>query len=378
MGWLSFPNRNSMTVAKQRFEYIDQFRGFIGILMLLGHCSYYLNSVWKQLDPFDPLFPTWGQFALRYAGYLCAPGFLMMAGAMVWLSYTRSVEKGTTPRAARWYFVQRGLFLVLVQMIWVNASWGGFRALNLWHLGIISTIGISMIFLTTLVSTRWHYRLVLALVLLFAYPFMLHIQYDTTIDWQRVIMETFLTAGDFNKYPVIPWFALALLGSVMANFWFTIWESDKKRIFYGLSIALSAIALSFVVRLSAGYGNIFPHSGFDTLSFFVDQKYPPSLFHHLFFFGLVVTGVTLFLVLNRVAPKITRLFSIPGKVPMFFYAIHLAILGIFVKRLDFFYLEGGIWATFIGFAIMLAVMLPLSAWFYKVKAKSRNFIIRMI
>jgi uncharacterized membrane protein len=367
-----------MTEVKQRFDYIDQFRGFIGILMLLGHCSYYLNSVWKQLDPLDPLFPSWGQFALRYAGYLCAPGFLIMAGAMFWLSYTRSVEKGTTPRAARWYFVQRGLFLVAVQMVWVNASWGGFRTLNLWHLGIISTIGISMVFLTTLVSARWHYRLGVGIVLLLVHPFLLEIHYNPTSDWQLILMETLVTAGDFNKYPVIPWFALSLLGSVMAQGWFKLWKTNKERVHYGLGIAFFSIAIAITIRVFDGYGNIFPWSELGSISFFVDQKYPPSLFLQAFFFGLVVMGVTLFLVLNQIVPRLTRLFAIPGKVPMFFYAVHLAILGVFIKRLDFFYLEGGIPATFIGFAVMLALMLPLSNWFYKVKAKSTNFFIRMI
>jgi len=45
--------------------------------MLLGHSSYYFNSIWLYLDPADPLIPNWEQFILRYIGYICAPGFLM-------------------------------------------------------------------------------------------------------------------------------------------------------------------------------------------------------------------------------------------------------------------------------------------------------------
>ena len=71
-------------------------------------------------------------------------------------------------------------------------------------------------------------------------------------------------------------------------------------------------------------------------------------------------------------------FSIPGKVPLFFYVIHLAILGIFVKRFDLFYREGGVFASLIGFAVMLVIMLPLCKWFYGVKSRSRNYFIRMI
>ena len=104
--------------------------GLVGVLMLLGHSSYYFNSIWTQLDPLDPLFGSWGQFALRYMGYICAPGFLMMNGAMVWYSYHRRRAGGTPDAQARWHLIQRGLFLVVVQMLWVNSSWGGFRQLK--------------------------------------------------------------------------------------------------------------------------------------------------------------------------------------------------------------------------------------------------------
>jgi len=141
---------------------------------------------------------------------------------------------------------------------------------------------------------------------------------------------------------------------------------------------VGSILLAIVIRLFRGYGNISSFSEFGTMSFFLDQKYPPSLFMNLLFFGLVVLGVGTFIVLNNKSPKIIQFFSIPGKVPLFFYGIHLAILGIFVKRLDFFYREGGILTTFIGLVIMLAIMLPLSKWFYNFKRKSKNKIIKMI
>lgn len=367
-----------MTEVKGRFDYIDQFRGFIGIMMLLGHCSYYLNSVWKQLDPLDPLFPTWGQFALRYAGYICAPGFLIMAGAMVWLSYTRSVERGTKPWPAKWYFIQRGLFLIIVQMTFVNSSWSGFASFNPWHLGIIATIGFSMLLLVTVVSMPWLVRLFAALLLLFVHPLLIHIPYDQSSSIEVIFMETFLIAGDFNKYPVLPWFALALLGSVMASCWFKLWKTNRKRILYGTCIAFISIFAAIIIRLSRGYGNIFSFSEFGSYSFFADQKYPPSLFHNFWFFGLVVAGVTFFILMNKYFPKLTYFFSITGKVPLFFYCIHLAILGVFIKRLNIYYLEGGITATFVGFIILLIIMLPLSKWFYGVKARSKNYFIRMI
>jgi len=363
---------------KQRFQYIDQFRGFVGILMLVGHSSYYFNSVWNYLDPIDPLFGSWGQFALRYMGYLCAPGFLMMNGAMVWWSFHRRVAKGTSAWIARWHLIQRGLFLVILQMTWVNSSWGGFRVFQPWHIGIIACIGLAMILLTLIVQFRWQIRLAIALAILLIHPFLLNIPYDPEISWQQFLMQTFIDSGKFNKYPVLPWFALAILGSVMATGWLEAWKTDRERIFKGLGIAAAAFIIAIVVRMGREYGNISPFSDFGSYSFFLDQKYPPSLFMGIWSFGAVVLGVSGFIAIGRVAPNLLKVFSIPGKVPLFFYAAHLAIMGIFVKRLGLFYREGGILTTFIGVAIMLLIMLPLCKWFFGVKRRSKNYFIQMM
>lgn len=367
-----------MDKPKQRFDYIDQFRGFVGILMLLGHSSYYFNSIWNSLDPLDPLFPNWSQFTLRFIGYLCAPGFLMMAGAMVWWSFTKRVEKGVPVLTAKWHLIQRGLFLILMQMTWVNSSWGGFSVFKPFHFGIISSIGISVILLTTIIRLKWQLRLFIGLGILFIHPLLLQINYNQDNIFAKIAMQTFVDSGSFNKYPVLPWFALAVLGSVMATGWLQLWITNKQKIIMSFSIGGSAIVLALLIRLSRGYGNIATFSDFGSMSFFLDQKYPPSLFMNLLFFGLVVLGVGIFIALNKWFPKMMKIFSIPGKVPLFFYGVHLAILGVFVKRLDFFYREGEILSTFIGLAVMLIIMLPLSKWFYNFKRKSSNPIIKMI
>jgi uncharacterized membrane protein len=364
--------------SKTRFEYIDQFRGLVVILMLLDHCSYYFNAVWDQIDPMDPLFDDWGQFALRYVSYLCAPGFLMMAGAMVWWSYRQRTGKGIPERTVRRQLMIRGIFLVLMQVTWVNSSWGGFSEFKPGHLGIIACIGISMILLTLLVRFHWLVQIFTGLIILAVHPLLLNIPYDPAVKWQEVLMQTFIDAGEFNKYPVLPWFALALMGSAMANGWLGAWKTDRQRIAWSAGIGSAAVILAVIVRLSRGFGNIFPFSDLGSYSFFFDQKYPPSLYLSLWFFGWVVLCIAGFIALNKIMPKFLWIFSIPGKAPLFFYGMHIAILGVFAKRLDLFYREGGVTETMIGFAVMMLIMLPLCKWFYGVKSRSGNFLIKMI
>jgi uncharacterized membrane protein len=369
---------NNTAVKKQRFDYIDQFRGFVGILMLVGHSSYYLNSIWNHLDPFDPLFPNWSQFALRYAGYLCAPGFLMMSGAMVWWSYHRRVAKGIPDMEARWHVIQRGLFLVLLQMTWVNSSWGGFSSFNPWHLGIIATIGLSMILLTTIIKLKWEIRLVIALGVLILHPFLLEINYNHQVTWESVLMQTFVDSGKFNKYPILPWFALATLGSVMATGWLKAWKTDLSRIKWSFLISFSAFAVAIIIRLGRDWGNLFTYGDFGSFSFFLDQKYPPSLYISLMSFAAVVAIVGSFIVFGKLIPKLIVVFTIVGKVPLFFYITHLAIMGIVIKRFGFFYREGGVVESLLGAAIMMIIMIPLCIWFYRIKKRSNNYIISLM
>lgn len=346
--------------------------------MLVDHCSYYLNSLWLHFNPFDPLFDSWGQFALRYVGYLCAPGFLMINGAMVWWAYRRKINQGTSDWTVRRQLIQRGLFLILLQITWVNSSWGGFSAFKPWHLGIISCIGLSMILQTAIVSLRWQVQLAIALALLAIHPILLNIPYDPEVWWAQALMQTFIDAGKFNKYPVIPWFAMAIIGSVIANGWLIAWKTDKKRILMSFGIAAAAMLLAIIIRMSGGYGNILPFSDFGSYSFFFDQKYPPSLYFSLWFIGMVVLVISIIIAIGKVAPKLLTMLNTAGKVPLFFYGMHIAILGIFSKRIGLFYREGEVTATLIGVVVMLVVMLPLSRWFYGVKSRSKNFIIRML
>jgi len=346
--------------------------------MLVDHCSYYLNSTWEFLDPLDPLFASWGQVVLRYVSYLCAPGFLLINGAMVWWFYYRRKNKGLNNWSIRKELIQRGFFLILLQMTWVNSSWSGFNRFDPFHLGIIACIGFSMIFQSFIVNWRWELQLAVAVIILLLHPILIKIPYNPGDNLPTVLMQTFIDAGDFNKYPVIPWFAVALLGSVMAHGWLKAWDSDKKRIYWGTIIGACAIIVSILIRMLRGYGNIFPFSDFGSYSFFFDQKYSPSLYFNLWFFGWSVLVITLFIAISKFFPKVFLIFDITGKTALFFYCIHIAILGIFSKRIGIYYHQGEITETLIGVVIMMLIMVPLSKWFFKFKSRSSNPIIRMI
>ncbi len=361
---------------KNRYAFIDEFRGLVGVMMALGHANYYFNSAWLTLDPIDPFFNNTPQFLLRYMGYLCAPGFLMMNGAMVYFAYWRRRKHGASDWSARWDYIQRGLFLIAVQLLWVNSSWGAFSRLRLNHFGIIATIGVSMILICFMVKRSWKFRAAVAAVTVLVHPLLLKIPYSHD-SWVHFPMQFFIDAGDYNKYPLLPWFALAVLGSVMAHFWFSVWKDPDERARKSMLVGVSLIAAAWLVRFAQSYGSIFPFDTFFSYSFFLVQKYPPSLAHELWFGGLVIFKVGLFSYIDA-RWKILRPLAVVGRVPMFFYAVHIPLLAIFTKRLGLFYREGAVTESLIGWVALLVVMYPLAIWFGKVKRRSKAWIIRMI
>jgi len=128
-------------------------------------------------------------------------------------------------------------------------------------------------------------------------------------------------------YPVLPWLGLMVLGYGFGTFYARDFgERNRKRSLLG--IGLGAVSLFLILRGFNLYGESRPwnvqHSPiFTVMSFLNTTKYPPSL-HFL----LMTMGPALiFLALSE---KVQNKFSTPvavfGKVPFFFYIIHLYLI----------------------------------------------------
>lgn len=362
----------------QRLTYVDYLRGLVIALMGLDHASYYLNSVWLWFDPLDPLFDSVPQFLTRCCLFVCAPGFLILAGAMVYLSYERRVAAGVSPRRAKWNTIRRGLVLIVLQVTWVNSSWSGFARVRLAHLGIIACIGISIALLALVIHWRWPLRLALAGSLLVVHPLLARIPYDPGDPWQAVPMETFITAGAFNKYPVIPWLALAIVGSVVAVGWFKAWHPTDVRVRNTLLVAVGCLAAGLLLRLGRGYGNLFAYSEVGALSFYLLQKYPPSLVHQLWTTGGVLFLGGLFQLVGDRALRLLRPLQVYGSAALFFYLLHIPILAAVIRRGGLMYRSAGLEITYASWIALLVVMYPLCLWFGGFKSRTRNPLVRMI
>ncbi len=82
------------TPKRTRLEAVDLLRGLLMILMVVDHTRIYFTNI--RFNPTDPLLSWAALFATRWITRLCAPGFVVLAGASVFLQRRR----GKSPEQA--------------------------------------------------------------------------------------------------------------------------------------------------------------------------------------------------------------------------------------------------------------------------------------
>jgi hypothetical protein len=190
-------------------------------------------------------------------------------------------------------------------------------------------------------------------------------------------------------YPPIPWLGLLLLGYAAGQL-FECPAATRDKLM--LKIGGGALALFAVLRFSNLYGDPAKWAGQRTrlltgLSFLNVTKYPPSLL-----FALLTLGV-MFLLLAwaaRFPPFVNRIFTVYGRVPLFYYLLHFYLLHLLMFGMVFW--QGYHWSDLVfGFnfgrpktgsgvglgavyLIWLAVVVclfPLCRWYGDYKARHR-------
>jgi uncharacterized membrane protein len=129
----------------------------------------------------------------------------------------------------------------------------------------------------------------------------------------------------FVSYVLIPWVGVTAVGYGLGQIY--NWPSDRRRPFL-LRLGLAMTAAFVVLRAINVYGDPLRWSTqksavFTVLSFLNTNKYPPSLLYLLMTLGPVM----LFLcAVDAGTPRWLRPALIFGKVPMFYYLLHIPLI----------------------------------------------------
>jgi uncharacterized membrane protein len=76
---------------RPRLDAVDIMRGLIIVVMAIDHVRDYWSKA--DFDPTDPAATTIGYFVTRWVTHLCAPWFMLLAGAGAYLSLGRDRDK---------------------------------------------------------------------------------------------------------------------------------------------------------------------------------------------------------------------------------------------------------------------------------------------
>ena len=382
------------SLVRQRDDSLDMARGLIVALMALDHVRMYFTAA--QFDPVDIERTTLAIFLTRWATHLCAPGFFFLAGFGAALFASQA---GKT--AAARFLLVRGAMLMMFEIVLFGFAWSfhpGF-----WWFGVIWSLGAAMVCMAALL---WLPR-----SLLFAAAALFTLLHNSLWPGSAPSVDALLYGSGMTAlplagarivvFPLLPWLALMALGYCAAPLLRVEADPRGSRL---LAVGAAAIA-AFVVLRVVGIGE--PAGGpFDPaaagdralISFLNVEKYPPSLQYSLATLGLTLLFVGLLRRWSSAqgsAPM--RALLVFGRVPFFFYLLHLylihaaallAAIALGWPTDYLFWTDGpklippdgygfGIVAVYAAWLVILAVLLPLCAWYWKRKRSSTSWLLKL-
>ncbi len=358
--------------GSRRLPAIDLVRGLVMVIMALDHVRdyWYHDSLVARdpssplgLDPIDPvnLDQTTGVlFLTRWITHFCVPTFVFLAGTGAFLHGVRCHRRAELA----WFLLSRGLWLIVVDLTLVRLGWAfnfeyrtTIHGETVWALGggIIFVIGAAMVLLSPLVFLPTSAVTIFGIAVIAFHNLLdgtsaaaLHMP-----QWLWGILHdphggeivpgvTFATG-----YGLLPCLGIMAAGYGFGAFYLLAPDARARQL---LGLGLAVITLFVLLRLANVYGdpvNKDPAAAgpwsvraswdFTIYSFLNCQKYPASLLYILMMLGPVITllGVLEWISLrgalagvsrlNEPGP-VTRFFVVFGRVPLFFYLLHVPLI----------------------------------------------------
>ena len=384
------PPVSSVYVAPRsgaRVESVDVIRGAVMVLMALDHVRDYVTN--QRFRPEDLSRASAALFATRWVTHFCAPGFSLLAGVGIGLWMRRGRSAGEASR----FLLTRGLWLVLLDLTVSAIGWQfGFRLIPAYAL-VVWALGWSMVAMALFVQFPRRVVLGAALITIVGHNLLDGVAPSPL--WHVLHVPGFAIPGTlFIGYPLVPWVAVMALGYALADVYG--WEAPRRRQFL-LRTGLLTTAAFVVVRWLNGYGDPFPWSpqrlpALSVASFLNVSKYPPSLDFLLMTLGPILIALA---VVEGMRSRVTRWLSVYGRVPLFYYIVHIYVAHALAVVLAF--VQGGelrrilvvtdpasipSWYgvslpdVYVAWAIVVALMYLPCRWYADVKARRSDWWLR--
>jgi len=371
------------------------------IVMALDHARDFFHAPAFTNDPLNLASTTPFLFFTRWITHFCAPVFVFLAGTSAFL---QSQKKNKSELSS--FLIKRGLWLCMIEMIVNTFGWTLNPYFNMIVLQVLWAIGVSMICLGLLIWLPYSALLIIGSIIVAG-----HNVFDffpSTLQPKAGFWWNLCRNGDFSIYqidanhsvniiyPFVPWLGLMVLGFCFGKLYRHSMDAKRRKKIL-LSLGTSLILFFVVVRFINLYGDpdhwaIQKNDVYTFLSFINTHKYPPSL---LFMCMTIGPAIILLALLENFNNKISKAITVFGRVPFFYYIMHVYLLRIIsvvlflsrghsfseglngVKNFPFrFMIPGeGYSLTIVYLIWILAViaLYPLCKWFNLYKDTHKNW-----
>lgn len=327
-----------MPTMHYRIDAIDVLRGLVMLLMALDHTRDFLTA--GSFDPRDFNQPV--LFMTRWVTHICAPTFVFLVGLSLVLWQSRRTKTKNHTAA---YVFSRGIWLIFLEFTLVRMGWTFSLSPDFMFMQVIWVIGVSMVVLSGLIFLPLRVIAIFSLFLIVGHNLLDAIQPDSFGNlgwiWRILHAPSFIYPWEgvklFALYPIIPWVGVMSLGYFMGSL---LVQKPTRRKKWWFALGGASLVAFAILRAVNIYGDPVPwnvQEGFlqTTLAFINCEKYPPSLLYLLMTLGISWLFLAFFDGKDNVVTRILKKF---GRVPLFFYLIHIPI--IHVIALIMAYLSG--------------------------------------
>lgn len=372
------------------------------IVMALDHVRDFFSHELLSFFPLDLQKTYPAIFFTRWITNFCAPVFCFLAGTSAFLSFRRGKTRNELAR----FLLSRGLWLVFLEVTVIRClGWNfefDYRATGLL---VIWALGWSMVVLAALIYLPRALIAAVALAMIAGHNLLDGVRPEAfgSLAWIWNILHVPGPLAEWPwprftiiiLYPLVPWIGVMAAGYAFGPLFQMESSARRRRLWWwGLGITVAFIA----IRAINGYGDPQPwHSQknalFTVLDFIRCQKYPPSLLYLLMTLGPSIAALAW---LDRVRGKWRHPFVVIGRVPLFFYVLHVSLIHLLAVVLAYAkyghaeWVVGAPWGqnesspqppadygySLLGvYVIWLAVILvlyPACAWFAGLKQRRRD------
>ena len=381
----------SATPFRARVESVDVVRGVIMILMALDHTRDFFGIPGQ--NPVDLTSATAALFFTRWVTHFCAPVFFLLTGTGAYLQLRRK-SRGELSR----FLLTRGIWLIFLEIVVLRCFSYQFNFdYRVTMLLVIWALGWAMITLSVLVRLPASVVTTFGAIMIVGHNLLDSVKSASPL-WSILHSPGFVVnAPDhvvFVAYPLIPWIGVTAVGYGLGQVY--AWDADRRRSFL-LRVGLGLSAAFIVIRAINIYGDparwtTQKSALFTVLSFLNTTKYPPSLL-----FLLMTLGPALILLsaVDARTPHALGPARIIGKVPLFYYVLHFALIHLLAVATCYARYGSAHWmfespdvghypftpppgwgfslpVVYLVWAIVVTTMYPLCRWYAGVKQRRNS------